>query len=122
MDDNFLNKFVECYAKKCKKEIKKKKKLTDKLLKDSGIIYKNYSNNKFDKNELTKKLTDLNKKYANDIKDLYQCQLDKCNELTKIKIEKMIKNLSYAKKDNYSIDDYLKIIELYDIYKETFLN
>ena len=116
MDDNFLNKFVECYNNNCKKEVNKKKKLTDKLLKDSGIIYKNYSNNKFDKNELTKKLTDLNKKYANDIKDLYQCQLDKCNELTKIKIEKMIKNLSYTKKDNYSIDDYLKIIELYDIY------
>ena len=50
------------------------------------------------------------------IKFLYQCQLDKCNELTKIKIEKMIKKLSYTKKDNYSIDDYLKIIELYDIY------
>ena len=113
MDDNFLNKFVECYAKKCKKEVKKKKILSDKLLIDSAIIYKNYSN---DKIELTNQLTDLNKKYANDIKFLYQCQLDKCNELTKIKIEKMIKNLSYTKKDNYSIDDYLKIIELYDIY------
>lgn len=116
MDDNFLNKFVECYAKKCKKEVKKKKILSDKLLIDSAIIYKNYSNNKFDKIELINKLTDLNKNYANDIKFLYQCQLNKCNELTKIKIEKMIKNLSYTKKDNYSIDDYLKIIELYDIY------
>jgi len=123
MDDNYINKFVECYTKKCKNEVKKRKSLRDKMFKNSAIIFNEYENKVIDKNELIKKITKLNKKYANDIKDLYQCQLDKCNDLTKIKIEELIKKITYTKKDNYSIKDYLKIIELHDKYSlDLFIN
>ena len=123
MDDNFINKFVECYTNNCKNEVKKRKSLRDKMFKNSAIIFNEYEKKVIDKNELIKKITKLNNKYANDIKDLYQCQLDKCNDLTKIKIEELIKKLSYAKKDNYSIKDYLKIIELHDKYSlDLFIN
>ena len=40
-----------------------------------------------------------------------------------IQLKEFIKKLSYAKKDNYSIKDYLKIIELHDKYSlDLFIN
>ena len=114
MADN-LNLLTKCYIANCNKEFKKRKDIRDKQLINSNKLHDDYKNNIISKKEFISKLIKLDNKYYNSIEtiSLYKCEIDKCYNLVKNHLNYLSDRNNYKKKDNYTINDYLKIVKLY---------
>ena len=88
-EDNQLN-IIKCKNANCVNENK-----------NNSIIY-------------LKKLNKLYDDYINtkEVKEMYKCELDKCSNLIKKKLDYMAININYDIKDTYTLDDYINILTI----------
>ncbi len=113
MDEN-INLLTNCYIANCNKEFKKRKKLRDTWFKNSNKIHNDYINKIITREEFDSILTKLDNNYHNSIQkiNLHKCEIDKCYNLVKNHLDYLSDKNKIKKKDNYNIDDYLKILNI----------
>ena len=114
IQDNTLS-LITCSVEKCNKEVKKRKTIRDEWLKKSRINYDNYINKYITKKEFNKIKTELNDNYynSNEINDIHKCELAKCSKFVKKKLDYIAAKINYvAKDDEYTLDDYIRILKL----------
>jgi hypothetical protein len=113
MDEN-LNLLTKCYIANCNKEFKKRNKLRDTWFKNSNKIHNAYIKKIITREEFDSILTELDNNYHNSIQkiNLHKCEIDKCYNLVKNHLDYLSDKNNLTKKNNYNIDDYLKIINI----------
>jgi len=113
MDEN-LNLLTKCYIANCNKEFKKRNKLRDIWFKNSNKLYLNYINKIITKKDYNLKLTKLDNDYHNSIEkiNLHKCEINKCYNLVKNHLDYLSDKNNITKKNNYNINDYLKILNI----------
>ena len=113
MDEN-LNLLTNCYIANCNKEFKKRKKIRDIWFKNSNKIHNDYIKKIITREEFDSILTELDNNYHNSIQkiNLHKCEIDKCYNLVKNHLDYLSDKNNLTKKDNYNIDDYLKILNI----------
>uniref|UniRef100_A0A6C0LFX1 Uncharacterized protein n=1 Tax=viral metagenome TaxID=1070528 RepID=A0A6C0LFX1_9ZZZZ len=113
MEEN-LNLLTKCYITNCNKESKKRNKIRDIWLNNSNKLYLDYINKIITKKQYDLKLTKLDNEYHNSIEkiNLHKCEIDKCYNLVKNHLNYLSDKNKITKKNNYNIDDYLKILNI----------
>jgi hypothetical protein len=115
-----LRKITNCYLEKCNKEANNRKKIRDIWITNSTNLYNNYKNNIITKKEFITKINKLDDNYFKSIesKSIHQCEIDKCYDLLKVKLDHLASKLNYKKKKtNYTIDDYTKMLIMTNKFK-----
>ena len=115
-----LRKITNCYLEKCNKEANNRKKIRDIWITNSTNLYNNYKNNIITKKEFITKINKLDDNYFKSIesKSIHQCEIDKCYDLLKVKLDYLASKLNYKKKKtNYTIDDYTKMLIMTNKFK-----
>ena len=113
MDINNLIKLTTCYTNKCKKEAITRNKLRTIWMKNSNKIFEDYKNKIITRKEFIIKINKLDADYFNSVESIaiHNCEIKECYNLLKIKLDHMASKINYKKKkENYTIDDYNKII------------
>jgi hypothetical protein len=113
MEEN-LNLLTKCYIANCNKELKKREKLRNIWFKNSNKLYLDFINKIITREEFDSKLTKLDNNYHNSIEkiNLHKCEIDKCYNLVKNHLDYLSDKNKIKKKNNYNIDDYLKILNI----------
>jgi hypothetical protein len=113
MEEN-LNLLTKCYIAKCNNEFKKREKLRNTWFENSNKLYLDFINKIITKKEFDSKITKLDNNYHNSIEkiNLHKCEIDKCYNLVKNHLDYLSDKNKIKKKDNYNIDDYLKILNI----------
>jgi len=113
MEEN-LNLLTKCYIAKCNNEFKNREKLRNTWFENSNKLYLDFINKIITREEFDSKITKLDNNYHNSIEkiNLHKCEIDKCYNLVKNHLDYLSDKNKIKKKDNYNIDDYLKILNI----------
>ncbi len=105
---------TNCYIHKCNEELKKRKEIRTKWFKDTNKIHQDYKNKLITQKQLISKLEILDNKYFNSIENISErkCEINKCYTLVKKHLDYLSERNNINKKDNYNINDYIKILKI----------
>lgn len=113
-EDNQLN-IIKCKNANCVNENKNNSII---YLKKLNKLYDDYINTKNHtikiRDDFIKNINKLVDDYYNskEVKEMYKCELDKCSNLIKKKLDYMAIHINYDIKDTYTLDDYINILTI----------
>lgn len=113
-EDNQLN-IIKCKNANCVNENKNNSII---YLKKLNKLYDDYINTKNHtkkiRDDFIKNINKLVDDYYNskEVKEMYKCELNKCSNLIKKKLDYMAIHINYDIKDTYTLDDYINILTI----------
>ena len=116
-EDNIFDR-IKCKNDNCANEVRNNKDNSILYLKKINKLYDDYINTKNHtkkiRDDFIKNINNLIDDYFNskEVKDMNKCELDKCSNLIKKKLDYMAIHINYDIKDTYTLDDYINILTI----------
>jgi hypothetical protein len=106
--------YTKCFIEKCKKELKKVKKIRTEWENNQRVLYNDYKYGKINYEEFLEENYKIDDKYFNSLLhiNLTKCKLDKCYDETKKYLDEMLKRLNYPIKEKYDVNELIEILKL----------